>query len=183
MGVWSRSAGQIFLDWLSPETGLRWIDVGSGNGAFTDLLLQRCMPGELQGIDPSEAQLAFARSRPGVEGATFREGDAMALPFDNDHFDAAVMALVIFFVPEPARGVGEMVRVVRPGGLVTAYVWDIPGGGSPTEAFFGELPAVGIEAPLPPQSNASRIDGLRELWTAAGLEAIDTRTIAVQRVS
>jgi ubiquinone/menaquinone biosynthesis C-methylase UbiE len=140
------------------------------------------MPGEVQGIDPSEAQLAFARSRPGVESATFRKGDAMALPFDNDHFDAAAMALVIFFVSEPARGVAEMVRVVRPGGLVTAYVWDIPGGGSPTEVFFSELPEVGIEAPLPPQTNASRIDVLHELRTAAGLEAVETRTITVQRV-
>src|SRR6201995_1762203 len=182
MGVWSRSAGQIFLDWLSPETGLRWIDVGSGNGAFTDLLLQRCMPGEVQGIDPSEAQLAFARSRPGAKGATFRRGDAMALPFDDDRFDAAVMALVIFFVPEPARGVAEMVRVVRPGGLVTAYVWDIPGGGSPTEVFFSELPEVGIEAPLPRQTAVSRIEALHELWMVAGLEAIETRTITVQRV-
>src|SRR5580765_873099 len=124
MGVWSRSAGQIFLDWLSPETGLRWIDVGCGNGAFTDLLFRRCAPGEVQGIDPSESQLAFARGRPGVEGATFRIGNDMSLPFDNDRFDVAVMALVIFFVPDPAKGVAEMMRVVRTGGLVTAYVWD-----------------------------------------------------------
>lgn len=182
MGVWSRYAGQIFLDWLAPGTGLRWIDVGCGNGTFTDLLLRCCAPSEVQGIDPSEAQLVFARSRSGVEGATFREGDAMALPFDDDRFDAAVMALVIFFVPQPAKGVAEMVRVVRPGGLVSAYVWDIPGGGSPTEIFFSELPRVGIEAPLPPQASASPIEALRELWAAAGLEAIETRTITVQRV-
>jgi SAM-dependent methyltransferase len=182
MGVWSRYAGQIFLDWLAPGTGLRWIDVGCGNGTFTDLLLRCCAPSEVQGIDPSEAQLVFARSRSGVEGATFHEGDAMALPFDDDRFDAAVMALVIFFVPQPAKGVAEMVRVVRPGGLVSAYVWDIPGGGSPTEIFFSELPGVGIEAPLPPQASASPIEALRELWAAAGLEAIETRTITVQRV-
>ena len=39
----------------------------------------------------------------------------MALPFEADRFDAAVMALVIFFVPEPSKGLAEMVRVVRPG--------------------------------------------------------------------
>src|SRR5262249_45268817 len=112
---------------------------------------------------------------------TFRTGDAMALPFDDDRFDAAVMALVIFFVPEPARGAAEMVRVVRPGGLVTAYVWDIPGGGSPTEVFFSELPEAGIEAPLPPQASVSRIEALHALWVDAGLEAVATHTIAVQR--
>ena len=43
------------------------------------------------------------------------------------------MALVIFFVPEPAKGVAEMARVVRPGGTVAAYAWDMLGGGFPLE--------------------------------------------------
>jgi len=60
MGVWSRLAGALFLDWLNPRPGMRWIDVGCGSGAFTELLVQRCAPVETQGIDPSEAQ---ARSR------------------------------------------------------------------------------------------------------------------------
>ena len=63
MGKWSRLAGEVFLDWLQPPSGLRWIDVGCGNGAFTELLAERCAPAEIQGVDPSEAQLAFARSR------------------------------------------------------------------------------------------------------------------------
>jgi ubiquinone/menaquinone biosynthesis C-methylase UbiE len=49
----------------------------------------------------------------------------MALPFPGDAFDAAIMALVIFFVPDPAKGVAEMARVVRPGGIVAAYAWDV----------------------------------------------------------
>src|SRR6187401_679674 len=64
MGLWSRSAGEIFLDWFAPPLGLRWIDIGCGNGAFTELLFERCRPAEVQGIDPSEGQLAFARTRP-----------------------------------------------------------------------------------------------------------------------
>jgi len=40
--VWSRSAGQIFLDWLAPKPGLSWVDVGCGNSAFTELLFERC---------------------------------------------------------------------------------------------------------------------------------------------
>ena len=54
MGNWSRLAGNIFLDWLAPRSGLRWIDIGCGNGAFTELLIERCAPAEVQGIDPSE---------------------------------------------------------------------------------------------------------------------------------
>lgn len=131
MGVWSRIAGEVFLDWLDPEPGLRWVDVGCGNGAFTELLVERCVPAEIQGIDPSDAQLSFARGRPAGRMATFQKGDAMALPFADHCFDAAVMALVIFFVPEPAKGVAEMARVVRPGGVVAAYAWDVEGGGLP----------------------------------------------------
>src|SRR5262245_3364054 len=81
MGIWSRSAGEIFLDWLAFPKGLRWIDIGCGNGAFTELLVERCSPVEVQGIDPSEEQLAFARTRPASRDVGFRQGDAMALPF------------------------------------------------------------------------------------------------------
>ena len=182
MAPWSQLAGRIFLDWLAPPSGLRWIDVGCGNGAFTELLVQRCAPAETQGIDPSEAQLAFARTRPAARGAAFLQGDAMALPFDGDRFDAAVMALVIFFVPDPAKAVAEMIA----GGLsrrpVATYVWDVYGGGTPFELVRAELLAMGVTPPLPPSVDASRIAALRDLWTGAGLVAVETREIAVQRI-
>jgi ubiquinone/menaquinone biosynthesis C-methylase UbiE len=181
MGTWSRLAGAIFLDWLAPRSGLRWIDVGCGNGAFTELIVERCAPTEVQAIDPSEAQLAFAHSRPAARLAEFRHGDALALPFPDGRFDAAVMALVIFFVPDPAKGVAEMARVVRPGGIVAAYAWDLPGGGFPNEPIQAELRAMGRTHPRAPSAEASRIEVLRELWQNAGIEAIETKEIPVQR--
>jgi ubiquinone/menaquinone biosynthesis C-methylase UbiE len=105
----------------------------------------------------------------------------MALPFPEDRFDAAIMALVIFFVPDPAKAVAEMVRVVAPGGTVATYAWDIVGGGLPTEPIFAELRAMGIAPMLPPNPGASRIEALRELWAGAGLDAVETREITVQR--
>jgi ubiquinone/menaquinone biosynthesis C-methylase UbiE len=181
MGKWSRLAGQTFLDWLAPRPGLRWIDIGCGNGAFTELLIERCAPSEVQGIDPSVAQIAYARTRPGAHMAEFRKGDASALPFSQQTFDAAVMALVIFFVPEPAKGVAEMVRVVRPGGTVATYVWDILGGGFPLDPIQAEMRVMGLTPVLPPSSAASRMEALRGLWTSAGLQAVETREITVQR--
>jgi SAM-dependent methyltransferase len=172
---------KVFLDWLTPSLGLRWIDVGCGNGAFTELLVGRCAPSEIQGIDPSEAQLAFARARKGASGVKFLRGDAMALPFDNARFDAAVMALVIFFVPDPAKGVAEMVRVVRPGGMVATYAWDMLGGGFPFDPIQVEIRGLGITPPLPPSASASRMEVLRDLWVNAGLQAVETREITVQR--
>jgi len=107
MGIWSRIAGDTFLNWLAPRSGLSWIDVGCGNGAFTELIVARCAPAEVHGIDPSEGQLTFVRTRLAAGVARFHQGDAMALRFPNDSFDAAVMALVIFFVPDPTKGVAE----------------------------------------------------------------------------
>jgi SAM-dependent methyltransferase len=181
MGVWSRLAGSVFLDWFAAPAGLRWVDVGCGNGAFTELLVDRCAPAEVQGIDPSEGQLAFARQRPAARVAQFTQADALALPFEADRFDAAVMALVIFFVPDPVRGVAEMVRVTRPGGVVGAYAWDILGGGFPLAAFGRELRAMGVPPTLPPSVEAANIDNLRALWTGAGLEAVETHEITVAR--
>ena len=115
MGVWSRLAGEVFIDWLAPQSGLRWIDVGCGSGAFSQLIIERCAPAEVQGIDPSDAQLAYARSRPTAQLAQFRVADARALPFPENRFDAAVMALVVFFVPDPKKGVAELARVQAAG--------------------------------------------------------------------
>jgi len=181
MGVWSHLAGEIFLDWLAPKSGQRWLDVGCGNGAFTEMIIERCAPALVRGVDPSEGQLTFARARlaPGV--AQFVQGDAMALPFPENNFDVAVMPLVIFFVPEPAKGVAEMVRVVAPCGIVTAYAWDMVGGGFPYEALHAEMHAMGAEVRTPPVPDASRLDVMRDLWSGAGLKKVETRAITVQR--
>ena len=181
MGAWSRLVGAKFLDWLAPRRALRWLDVGCGNGAFSMMIAERCAPTMINGIDPSEPQLAFARTRLPPSMATFERGDAMALPFGDDSFDAAIMPLVIFFVPDPAVGVGEMARVVRPGGTVASYSWDMPGGGFPYAAVNAELSAMGIVTPTAPSADASRIDRLGELWTGAGLEGVETREITVER--
>lgn len=179
MGVWSRLAGEQFLDWLAPGEGTRWVDIGCGNGCFTELALQRCAPAEIHGIDPSEGQLSFARKR--TAEARFGLGSAEALPFPDDRFDVATMALVIFFVPRPIEGVIEMARVVRPGGVVGAYAWDMPGGGFPWEPVLAELRAADKAYPTAPNNEVSAVDAFRGLWAEAGLTDIESCEIRVER--
>ena len=180
MGVWSRIAGTVFLDWIAPAKGLSWIDIGCGNGAFTELVIERCAPAQIKGIDPSEGQLAYARSRPGATRAEFFQGDAMALPFADKSADVATMALVLFFVPEPKKGLSEMIRVTRAGGTVAAYVWDLPGGGFPADAIWKELAVIGKLVPQPPSALISEMSALRSLWTSE-LDNVDTKIIDVER--
>jgi SAM-dependent methyltransferase len=181
MGIWSRMVGDIFLDWLAPPPGLHWIDIGCGNGAFTEQIAGRCVPAGVLGINPAPAQVEYALGRPVARIAEFRQGDAMALPLADNSVDAAVMALVIGFIPDPAKGVDEMVRVVRPGGLVAAYFWDMPGGGSPMEVIDREMRALGRKGSRALNPGASRISALRDLWDGAGIRAVETRGITVRR--
>lgn len=181
VGKWSQLAGEIFIEWLAPSPNLSWIDVGCGNGAFTELLVQRCAPRSITGVDPADAQLAYGRSRPAGRAAKFQKGDAMALPSPDASFDAAVMALVIFFVPDPSKGVSEMVRVVKPGGLVAAYAWDMMNGGFPFNTIQVQMREMGIPPTYPPSAEVSRIEALRGLWVAAGLQSVETSEYTVQR--
>ena len=181
MGAWSQLAGAACLDWLALPAGWRWLDVGCGSGAFTELVASRGAPAAVHGVDPSAAQLAFARTRPALRDADLREGDAMALPYPDDAFDVAVMPLVIFFVPDPAKGVAEMARVVRAGGVVAAYAWDMHGGGFPYHVVQREMRALGAVVPAPPRTEASRGEVMTALWRDAGLTDVELHEITVQR--
>jgi ubiquinone/menaquinone biosynthesis C-methylase UbiE len=181
MGQWSRPVARQFLDWLGLPQGRRWLDVGCGTGAFTETVIARCAPAEIQGIDPSDAQIAYARSREAAKLATFQVGDAQALPFDDAQFDVAAMALVISFIADPSKAVAEMVRVVRPGGCVATYIWDMNGGGLPPAPFQAAVKALGFDGgPVNPNAEVTRMESLQALWTRAGLEDVETRRIDIQ---
>jgi ubiquinone/menaquinone biosynthesis C-methylase UbiE len=120
MGRWSRMVAEAFLEWLNASKNLTWLDVGCGNGAFTEELIARCAPTSVTAIDPFDDQLVYARRRPAASMAHFCVGDAQNLPFGDSGFDVSAMALVISFLPDPGKAVAEMARVVRPGGRRSA---------------------------------------------------------------
>jgi SAM-dependent methyltransferase len=127
IGRWSRLVAREFIDWLALPPGGRWLDVGCGTGALTQTIVARAEPASVAGLDPSDGFVAFACSHAYDRRIIFQIGDAQALPFPAMTFDAAVAGLVLHFVPDPARAVAEMKRVLRPGGIAAAYVWDHAG--------------------------------------------------------
>ena len=173
-----------FSDWLDKRwpypTQVSQIAVGCGAGAFTELVNKDCAPTALVGIDPSQDQIAYAKKMRG-HIAECRVGDAMALPFEADRFDVAVMALVIFFVPQPLTGVREMAGVVAPGQMVASYTWDLVGGGSPTHMISEALVKLDVFRPKAPNGAVSQMDALHNLWAQAGLTAIRSKEITVTR--
>jgi ubiquinone/menaquinone biosynthesis C-methylase UbiE len=179
MGRWSRRVGDVFVQWIGAPANLHWLDIGCGTGVFTEQVIRDCAPAAVTGIDPSPEQLAFAEARAGLREAEFRVGDAQDLPFANDSFDIAVMALVIHFIPDPGKAVAEMRRVLRRGGWGTAYVWDYTSAGSPTAPLAAAMKAIGLEAPTPPSPNATSLTVLKDLWRCAGFAQLEERTISI----
>jgi len=181
MGRWSRAAGETFLDWLALPPGLKWLDVGCGTGAFTELVLARCKPASIDGIDPAEDQIAFARRKPWAAQAGFRSGDSQALPYGDREFDVAAMALVISFIPDPAKAVGEMARVLKPGGTAGAYMWDFFGNGFTQRPLRAAI-AAALDVPVPPnpgQEKATR-EAMTGFFQSAGFDDVETRTIEIE---
>ena len=70
-GIWSQIVGKEFIEWLITAGGLSWVDIGCGTGAFTAQVAELCSPSHLLGIEPSEAQIEFARKRPMAHQGTF----------------------------------------------------------------------------------------------------------------
>lgn len=104
---------------LKPQANECILDVGCGTGAFLRLLRGRSgFPLHLTGIDASEDMLEKARGDAG--SISFQCGDASILPFGSASFDAVVSILALHHMSEEIRGraIGEMARVLRPGGRI-----------------------------------------------------------------
>ena len=179
MGRWSRPVGEQFVDWLNVPEGLRWADVGCGNGAFAQVVLKRAKAASVAGVDPSEGQIEYARKHVGAANAQFDVGDAQNLPFADASFDVSAMALVIAFVPDTARAIAEMKRVTRPGGWVGTYMWDMMAGGVPVRPVYEALQKMGYDPALPPRAEASRREAMQDYWQKAGLENVETTVIRI----
>ena len=115
---YSRRRLHVWLDRLLPARGdgLRLLDVGCGTGHHLAQLASRGFDGT--GIDGSEQMLQHARRK--KPGAALGCADVEALPFSDRTFDLVLCVEVLRYLPDPARCIGEMARVLRPGGFCLA---------------------------------------------------------------
>jgi SAM-dependent methyltransferase len=185
VGRWSRLVAAQLLEWLAMPPGARWLDVGCGTGALSRTILDRAAPEAVAGLDASEGFVQHATARVADRRASFRVGDAQALPFDDGAFDAAVSGLVLNFVPAPARMVAEMRRVVRRGGLVGLYVWDYADGMELMRHFWDA--AAALDPAARPLDEGRRFpicrpEPLAALFRDAGLADVEVRALDVPTV-
>jgi SAM-dependent methyltransferase len=181
MGRWSRAIGEQFLAWLDPPADARWLDLGCGTGAFSELILRRCAPKSLTGIDPSPAQIGYVRKR--LPGHTFEVGDSMAMPFGDRAFDIVASALVFHLIPDRTKAFAEMHRVLRPGGLVAGYTWKRTASTdfAPYAPMMAGVKHIGGEVLTSPLVPEGSDEGMRASLGAAGFTDIAATEIEVTR--
>jgi ubiquinone/menaquinone biosynthesis C-methylase UbiE len=128
MGRWSQRLAPLFIDFAGVDEGEKILDVGCGTGSLTLALARAAELSEIVAIDYSPVFVEEAMRRTTDTRIKVQQADACALPFEGGTFDRALALLVLHFVPDPGQAVTEMRRVVRPGGVIAAAVWDHLGG-------------------------------------------------------
>jgi len=184
MGRWSRMLARPFLEFAGLETGDHVLDVGCGTGSLTFTILEVADVSRVDGIDYSETYAEAARQRNKDPRVNITRADACALPFPDASFHRALALLVLHFVPETEQAVREMCRVVRPGGIVAAAVWDSYGG-MPYQRMFWDTAAA-----LDPSAETARAESyfkpmtrpgeMRALWEKLGLADVAETTLMIR---
>lgn len=177
MGRYSEPLAERYAEWLQLRPGERALDVGCGPGAMTAQLVNRLGVQAVSAVDPSPPFLASVRAR--FPGLDIQPGTADRLPYPDDFFDDTVASLVVHFMPDPVAGLIEMARVTKPGGRVSATVWDLAGGRAPISPLWRAVkrldPADPGEALLP----GARQGQLPRFLADAGLADVTTTEISV----
>ena len=178
MGRYSERLAARFADLAGVGPGQRVLDVGCGPGALTAELVSRAGAGAVSAVEPSASFAAAVRER--LPGVDVRRSAAEQLPFLDGAFDAAMAQLVVHFMADPVKGLREMGRVTRPGGVVAACVWDHAGGRGPLAAFWSAVRELD-----PAAEDESGLAGVREghlarLFEQAGLGGAQVTTLTVR---
>jgi ubiquinone/menaquinone biosynthesis methyltransferase len=150
--LWKRQA----IAWLAPRPGRRLLDLCCGTGDLALVLAEKVRPGGLVlGVDAAAAPLVRARERASRQPwlpLEFRQGDAAATGLADGWADAAVMAYGLRNLPDPAAGLQELRRLLRPGGRGAVLDFNRPADGQGVTAGFQRFYLRQLVVPLAKQA-------------------------------
>jgi SAM-dependent methyltransferase len=178
MGRFSRPLADRFADAAGVRQGDTALDVGCGPGALTGVLVQRLGVGAVAACDPTAGFATdCAANYPGLQ---VELGRAESIPFETGRFDHALAQLVLHFVSDPEQAAAEMMRVVRPGGTVSACVWDFADGMEMLRLFWDA--ALELDPEAPDEARTLRFGGpgeIARLFESAGMHDVVESTLPV----
>lgn len=180
MGRWSSQLAPLLVRFAALSRSGRVLDVGSGTGALAFSLAKSFPELQILGIDPAAEYVAYANSRNPYPGrAAFETGDAQSLRYPGGSFHHSLSLLVINFIPDRAKALAELIRVTRPGGSVSAAVWDYAGGMRMLRHFWDAVISVDPAAAPLDESRMPlcRSGELADLWKQAGLVEVSATAL------
>ena len=171
MGRWSRNMAPLLVRFAGVRDGDDVLDVGSGTGALTAAVVEVAPSSRIAGIDPSAPYVALARSQHESPRISFEVGDAQQMRFGTASFDRVLSLLVVNFIPDARKALGEMKRVTKPKGTIAAAVWDYGDGMEMLRVFWDEAVALHPASASKDERHMRfcRPGELAALWREAGL--------------
>lgn len=182
MGRWSRSLAPLFVAFAGIGDGDSVLDVGSGTGALTAAVAAAAPSSRIVGIDPAAPYVALARSQHASARVSFEVGDAQQMPFEAARFDRVLSLLVVNFIPDARKALGEMKRVTKPKGTIAAAVWDYGDGMEMLRVFWDEAVALHPTSASKDERNMRfcRPGELAALWRELGLEDVVEEGLTIE---
>lgn len=135
VGRWSKLISQDFVDWLSPQSKLKWLEIGCGTGALTKVIIEKCSPAYLLAIDNSDHYLVKAMENVFSNNVTFLNADLSSYPL-NEEFHNVTSGLVLNFVPRIEELLRCTMNNLKCGGQMSSFVWDYGGHYQPMRHFW-----------------------------------------------